>query len=64
MPSEDRILTEPEFAKSLGLSVVTVRRQRKAGKLSYVQLSEHRIGYRSSYRDKLLDARTVKSTAA
>jgi predicted site-specific integrase-resolvase len=58
----DRVLTEPQFAERLGVSVITVRRQRKAGLLDHIELSEHRIGYRESYVDQLLDERTVKAT--
>ena len=60
MPA-DRVLTEPQFAEKIGLSLPTVRRKRKRGELEYIQLSEHRIGYRDSYAERLLDARTVKS---
>lgn len=63
MPA-DRVLTEPEFSQKIGLSLHTVRRKRWRGELEYIQLSENRIGYRESYADKLLDARTVKATAA
>jgi hypothetical protein len=57
--NHDPVLTEAEFAERVGLSIVTVRRQRKAGKIPYIQLSDHRIGYRQSQADKLLDGRTV-----
>jgi hypothetical protein len=59
---DDLVLTEPAFAKKIGLSVATVRRQRWAGKLDYIELSDNRIGYRESYADRLIDERTVKAT--
>jgi predicted site-specific integrase-resolvase len=56
----DPILSEPETAKYIGVSAVTLRRMRKAGKVAYIQLSENRIGYRQSQANALLDERTVQ----
>jgi predicted site-specific integrase-resolvase len=64
MINPDPVLSEPEAAEYIGLSVVTLRRMRKRGEVEYIQLSEHRVGYRQSQADKLLDARTVQPTAA
>jgi predicted site-specific integrase-resolvase len=61
LPENDWVLSETAFAKKIGLSLVTVRRMRRRGEIEYIQLSEHRIGYRDSYAEKLLDARTVKA---
>jgi predicted site-specific integrase-resolvase len=61
---QDRILTEKEFAKFLRVSQMTVRRQRKAGKLEYVELTPTRFGYKESYAERLIAQRTVPATAA
>jgi predicted site-specific integrase-resolvase len=61
---DDPIISEPEAAKYIGVSVVTMRRMRKAGRIAYVQLSENRIGYRRSAINRLLDANTIPATAA
>jgi hypothetical protein len=57
------ILTEPAFAKRIGLSVPTVRRKRKRGELQYVELSENRIGYTDEYADEYIATHTVQPTA-
>jgi hypothetical protein len=58
------VLTEPAFAKKIGLSLFTVRRMRKRGEIEYIRLSAHRIGYKESYAERLLAQRTVKPTTA
>jgi predicted site-specific integrase-resolvase len=58
--ADNPILSELECAKYLGISVATMRRLRNAGKIAYVQISDHRIGYRRSTLNKLLDERTVQ----
>jgi hypothetical protein len=64
MLPEDPVLTEPVFAKKIGLSLFTVRRMRRRGEIEYIQHSEHRIGYRNSYAEKLLTDRTVKAVTS
>jgi hypothetical protein len=61
---DDPIISEPECAKYIGVSVITLRRMRKRGEIAFVQVSENRIGYRRSYANRLLDQRTVNATAA
>jgi hypothetical protein len=58
---DDPVLSEPETAKYIGVSLITLRRLRWAGKVPYVQISEHRIGYRRSMANEILDARTVQA---
>jgi hypothetical protein len=58
----DPVFTEPETAEYIGVSIFTLRRWRKAGKVPYVQLSDRLIGYRQSQRDAILKARTVEPT--
>jgi hypothetical protein len=60
----DPILTEAEMAERLRVSVFTLRRWRKQGKIAFIQLTQRTIGYRQSYGDRLLDAHTVQPTAA
>jgi predicted DNA-binding transcriptional regulator AlpA len=58
---DDPVFTEPEMAKRLGFSLSTLQRKRRRGEISYIQLSDNRVGYRKSHGDALLDARTVKA---
>jgi hypothetical protein len=61
---DDPVRSEPETAKYLGVSVVTLRRWRKAGKIGYIQLSDNRVGYRQhAHADKYLDEHSVEPTA-
>jgi predicted site-specific integrase-resolvase len=60
----DPIINEPDGAKYLGVSLATIRRLRRAGKIAYVQISDKRLGYRRSTLNRLLDDRTVPPTAA
>ena len=57
---DDPVLSEPETAKYIGISLITLMRMRRAGKVPYVQISENRIGYRRSMANQILDARTVR----
>jgi predicted site-specific integrase-resolvase len=61
---DDPVLTEPETAKYIGVSLITLMRMRRAGKVPYIQISENRIGYRRSMANEILDARTVQPTTA
>jgi hypothetical protein len=61
---DDPILSEPETAKYLGVSIITLRRLRWAGRVPYIQISENRIGYRRSMANQIIDARTVNPTTA
>jgi predicted site-specific integrase-resolvase len=56
---DDPVWSERETAKYIGVSLITLMRLRRAGKVPYVQISEHRIGYRRSMANEILDARTV-----
>jgi hypothetical protein len=38
-PNDDPIISEPECAKYIGVSIVTLRRMRWAGKIAYVRIS-------------------------
>jgi predicted site-specific integrase-resolvase len=60
---DDPIISEPECAKYIGVSIVTLRRMRWAGKIAYVQITDKRLGYRRSTANKLLADRTVQPTA-
>jgi hypothetical protein len=62
--ADDPVLSEPETAAYIGVSLITLRRLRWARKVPYVQLSENRIGYRRSMANEILDSRTVHPTAA
>jgi len=55
-------MTEPECAKYCGISDITLKRMRRAGKVEYVQLTDRRIGYRLSQADKIIADRTVPAT--
>ena len=57
---DDPVLSERETAKYIGVSLITRMRMRRAGKVPYIQISEHRIGYRRSMANQILDARTVQ----
>jgi predicted site-specific integrase-resolvase len=59
-----RIITEPDFAERVNLSLSTVRRKRKRGELQYVELSDNRIGYTDEYADEYIDAHTVQPKTA
>jgi hypothetical protein len=61
--ADDPVLSEPETAKYIGVSLITLRRLRWAGKVSYVQISDNRIGYRRSQANEILDSRTVHPEA-
>jgi hypothetical protein len=37
---DDPVLTEPETAKYIGVSLITLMRMRRAGKVPYIKLSE------------------------
>jgi hypothetical protein len=43
---DDQILTEEEAARYRRVHVATIRRQRRKGKLRFIQLSQRRFGYR------------------
>jgi predicted site-specific integrase-resolvase len=58
---DDPIFTEPEMAKRLRISAVTLRRMRKRGEIGFVQLTSNRIAYRQSHGDALLASRTVEA---
>jgi predicted DNA-binding transcriptional regulator AlpA len=58
---DDPIFTEPEMAKRLRISAVTLRRMRKRGEIAFVQLTSNRVGYRQSHGDALLASRTVEA---
>jgi predicted site-specific integrase-resolvase len=60
----DPILTEAEMAERLRVSIFTLRRWRKQGKIAFIQLTQRTIGYRQSFGDRLIDAHTIQSTAA
>jgi predicted site-specific integrase-resolvase len=61
---DDPVLSEPETAKYIGISLITLMRMRRAGKIPYIQISENRVGYRRSMANEILDARTVQPTTA
>ena len=61
---DDPVLSEPETAKYIGVSLITLTRMRRAGRVPYIQLSENRIGYRRSMANEILDARTVRPLEA
>jgi predicted DNA-binding transcriptional regulator AlpA len=61
----NRVVSEPEAAKFLGLSKAQLRVMRRAGKApEHVRLSERRLGYRLSALDCWLNARTIKPLPA
>jgi hypothetical protein len=62
--TDDPVFTEAETAKYIGVSVITLRRMRWARKVPYIQISEHRIGYRRSMANAILEARTVQPLEA
>jgi hypothetical protein len=55
----DPIYTEREMAARLRVSIFTLRRWRKVGKIAYIQLTERTFGYRQSFGDRLLEGCTV-----
>jgi predicted site-specific integrase-resolvase len=57
---DDPVWSELETAKYIGVSLITLMRMRRAGKVPYIQISENRIGYRRSMANQILDARTVR----
>lgn len=58
------VLSKPEIAALIGISIITLRRMRWAGTgPRHVQLSAKRIGYRVADLDAWLDARTSKPAA-
>ena len=61
---DDPVLSEPETARYIGVSLITLRRLRWAGKVPFIQLSENRIGYRRSMANEILDSRTVRPLEA
>jgi hypothetical protein len=58
--ADDPVWSEPETAKYLGVSLITLRRLRWARKVPYVQISDNRVGYRRSQANEILDSRTVR----
>lgn len=55
-----RVVSEPEAARFIGLSLPQLRRQRQQGRApAHVQLSERRLGYRVAALIAFLDSRTV-----
>jgi hypothetical protein len=61
---DDPVLSEPETARYIGVSLITLRRLRWAGRVPYIQISENRIGYRRSMANEILDSRTVRPLEA
>jgi hypothetical protein len=61
---DDPVLSEPETARYIGVSLITLRRLRWAGRVPYIQLSQNRIGYRRSMANAILDERTVRPLEA
>ena len=58
-----RVIGELEAARIIGVSPAQLRRMRRQGVgLSYVQLSERRLGYRIAALIAFLDARTVTAS--
>ena len=47
---DDPIYTEAEMAERLRVSVFTLRRWRKAGKIAFIQLTQRTIGYETEPR--------------
>jgi predicted DNA-binding transcriptional regulator AlpA len=60
--ADDPVLSEPETAKYIGISLWTLMRMRKRGEIPYIQISDNRVGYRRSMANEIIDARTVRPT--
>ena len=61
---DDPIYTEIEMAERLRISVFTLRRWRKAGKIAFIELTTRRYGYRKSFGDRVIADHTTEPTAA